>query len=170
MYSNNIQQTHLWYFLYMLILLLLWTLSSLVEEIVFIDPSLCTWLGEFDFTINTPVPELWPEVTTACIQHSSDTLMHFSRMTPSGPGYPLTAAQCQEYHDGRETKCRMDCWLSFSLLIPTARSKLGYIYLRGISCNQTVFNSSLSAVFNNPENVQPTFITARSAKDTSTCM
>ena len=83
--------------------------------------------------------------------------MFLYRTSPSGPGLPLAAAQCQTYV--QTMQCRMDCLLTFDLLTPNI-IRFGYIHLRAISCNETLFTTSIGTIFNNRNNIQPTF-TAR---------
>ena len=124
-----------------------------------INHATCVLFGDLDF--NNSTPDSWPNITSTCIEGSNDFIKGLLRMTVSGQGRPLTAAQCQSYTDEHTMQCRMDCLLGFLLVIPNNVEKSGYIHLRAISCNQTLFTTSLSTVFNNANNIQPSF-TSRS--------
>ena len=110
-----------------------------------INHATCILFGDLDFTNSTP--NSWPDITATCIVGSSD-LSSLSRMTVSGQGRPLTAAQCQTYTDEQTVQCRMDCLLTFLIVIPNNIETSGYIYLRSITCNQTLFTASINTVFN----------------------
>ena len=129
-----------------------------------INHTTCFLFGDLDFSNSTP--DSWPNITATCIVGLSD-LNIFSRMTVSGQGRPLTAAQCQTYTDEQSMQCRMDCLLAFLTVTPNNVEKSGYIHLRSISCIRTLFITSINAVFNNVYNIQPIF-TPRSVKDYTT--
>ena len=140
---------------------------SLAAEIHFnssINHATCFLFGDLDFINSTPAS--WPDITATCIEGLSD-LNILSRMTVSGQGRPLTAVQCQTYTDQQSMQCRMDCLLSFLIVIPNNVETSGYIHLRSISCNQTFFTTSVNTVFNNANSIQPSF-TPRSVKDYNT--
>ena len=115
---------------------------------------ICVLVGDLDFSNSTP--DLWTNITATCIVGSSD-LSILSRMTVSGQGCLLTAGQCQTYTDQQSMQCRMDCLLSFLIVIPNNVETSGYIHLRSISCNQTLFTTSINTIFNNANNIQPSF-------------
>ena len=119
-----------------------------------INHETCFLFGDLDFTNSTP--DSWPDITATCIEGLSD-LDILSRMTVSGQGRPLTAAQCQTYTDEQSMQCRMDCLLSFLIVIPNNVETSGYIHLRSISYNQTLFITSINTIFNNANNIQPSF-------------
>ena len=129
-----------------------------------INHATCLLFGDLDFTNSTP--DSWPNITATCIG-GSYRLHILSRITVSGQGHPLTATQCQTYTDEESMQCRMDCLLSFLIVIPNNVEKPGYIHLRSISCNQTLFTTSMNTVFNNVNNIQPSF-TPRYVKDYTT--
>ena len=129
-----------------------------------INHAMCVLFGDLEFTNSTP--DSWPDITATCVVGSSD-LNILSRMTVSGQGCPLTAAQCQIYTDEQTVQCRMDCLLGFLTVIPNNVEKSGYIHLRSISCNQTLFTTSINTIFNNVNNIQPSF-TSRSVEDYKT--
>ena len=129
-----------------------------------INHATCILFGDLDFTNSTS--DSWPDITATCIEGSSD-LSTLPRMTVSGQGRPLTAAQCQTYTDQQSMQCRMDCLLTFMIVIPNYGEKPGYIHLRNISCNQTLFTASINTVFNNANNIQPSF-TPRFVEDYNT--
>ena len=130
-----------------------------------INHATCVLFGDLDFTNSTP--DSWPNITATCIEGSSD-LNILSRMTVSGQGRPLTAAQCQTdtVHE-QSIQCRMDCLLAFLFILPNNVEKSGYIHMRSISCNQTLFTTNMSTVFNNVNNIQPSF-TPRFVEDYNT--
>ena len=129
-----------------------------------INHATCVLFGDLDFTNSTP--DSWPDITASCIEGSSGLHM-LSRMTVHGQGRPLTAAQCQTYTDEQTIQCRMDCLLGFWIIIPNNVEKSGYFHLRSISCNQTLFTASINTVFNNVNNIQPSF-TPRFVEDYNT--
>ena len=78
---------------------------------------------------------------------------------PHLPGRSLTAAQCQTYE--QIAQCRMDCLLELSV---GSMELFGYIHLRAISCNETLFTTSIGNIFNNQNNIQPIFTARQSVE------
>ena len=118
-----------------------------------IDIPACRLFGDLDFN-STNFTNSWPNITDTCIQQSFDNIAMLLYHTPSGPGRPLTVAQCQTYV--QTMQCRMDCLLTFDLLNPNSK-QFAYIHLRAISCNETLFTTSIGNIFSNRNNIQPTF-------------
>ena len=129
-----------------------------MAEIYFsINISACRLFGDLDFN-STNFTNSWPNITDTCIQQSpNEEIAKLYHTTPSGPGRPLIAAQCQTYV--QTMQCRMDCLLTFELSVGSMEF-FGYIHLRAISCNETLFTTSIGNVFNSQNNIQLTF-TAR---------
>ena len=136
---------------------------SSVAEIYFNDSIkvlACRLFSDLDFnSIN--FPNSWPNITDTCIQQSPDGIAMLYHTTPSGPGRSLTAAQCQTYE--QIAQCRMDCLLTFELSVGSMEL-FGYIHLRAISCNETLFTTSIGNIFNNQNNIQPIFTARQSVE------
>ena len=136
------------------------TYSYVSENHFSIDLLTCALFADLNFTNSTS--DSWPNITDTCIQESPDDIaMNLYHTTPSGPGRSLTAAQCQTYE--QIMQCRMDCLLTFDLLIPNSE-KFGYVYLIAISCNKILFTTSIGSIFNNQNNIEPTFTSKSSAE------
>ena len=115
----------------------------------------CRLFGDLDFN-STNSTNSWPNITDTCIQQLElDIRAFLYRSTVRGPGHPLTAAKCQIYK--QTMQCRMDCLLTF-LFLGGTMDLFGYIHLRAISCNETLFNTSIDTIFNNANNIQPSFV------------
>ena len=115
----------------------------------------CRLFGDLDFN-STNSTNSWPNITDTCIQQLDlDIRAFFYHTTVRGLGLPLIAAQCQIYE--QIMQCRMDCLLTF-LFSGGNMDLLGYIHLRAISCNETLFNTSIDTIFNNANNIQPSFV------------
>ena len=120
-----------------------------------IDILACRLFGDLDFN-STNSTNSWPNITDTCIQQLELNIRAFLyRSTVRRPGHPLTAAQCQIYE--LTMQCRMDCLLTF-LFLGGTMDLFGYIHLRAISCNETLFNTSIDTIFNNANNIQPSFV------------
>ena len=101
----------------------------------------CRLFGDLDFN-STNSTNSWPDITDTCIQQLEIDIRAFLyRSTVRGPGQPLSAALCHIYE--QTMQCKIDCLLTF--LFSGGSIKLfGYIHLRGISCNETLFNISMN--------------------------
>ena len=133
--------------------------SSSSVALTYFDDSInipaCWVFGNLDFN-STNSTNSWPNITDTCIQQLDlDIRALLYHSTVRGPGEPLTAAQCQIYE--LTMQCRMDCLLTF-LFSAGSMDLLGYIHLRVISCNETLFNTSIDTIFNNANNIQPSFV------------
>ena len=133
--------------------------SSSSEALTYFNDSInipaCRMFGDLEFN-STNSTNSWPDITDTCIQQlelNIRALLYHS--TVSGPGEPLTATQCQIYE--QTMQCRMDCLLTF-LISSGSMDLFGYIHLRAISCNETLFNTSINTIFNNANNIQPSFV------------
>ena len=115
----------------------------------------CRLFGDLDFN-STNSTNSWPNITDTCIQQLEvNVRAFFYHITVRGLGLPLIAAQCQIYE--QIMQCRMDCLLTF-LFSGGSMDLFGYIHLRAISCNETLFNTSINTIFNNANNIQPSFV------------
>ena len=126
-----------------------------------IDLSDCALFGDLDFT--TSDSSSWANITRMCISGTAGFVI-LLRQTVAGSGHPLSAAQCQYYTlpgDQGPCLCRMDCLLTFQFENSNP-VKFGYIHLRNISCNQDLFRDNINDLFNNENNIHPSF-TSRSS-------
>ena len=122
--------------------------------------SSCALFGELNFSGITG--SLWSHIADECITESTNIRNLLRQVSENRP--QLTHSHCQSYlftNTVNVCQCSMDCLLTF-LLSENSTIQSGYIHLRKISCNQSLFIAAITDLFNKTHNA--TSFTTRSKK------